>query len=150
MTLTSVLFHGFGAGDAALLLDRLVLGIFFAISGFNKLFVPKRHAEFRKTLAKVGVPLLGVMEWFVAGVEFFGGLAVVIGLLSPLAALGLFAICVVAALTTGADKLPKQPLNAADTFASVLYLPEVLYIAMAALIILAGPGAYSLDAMLAR
>jgi putative oxidoreductase len=145
--ITSALFHGLGATDAALLLNRLVLGVFFAISGFHKLFVPKRHREFRKTLDKAGVPLLGVMEWFVGGVEFLGGLAVSVGLLSPLAALGLLAVSAVAALTTGGDKLPKEPLDAADTFDSVLYLPEVLYIAMAALVILAGPGAYSLDAM---
>jgi putative oxidoreductase len=146
--IVSALFHGFGATDAALLLNRLVLGMFFAISGFHKLFVPRRHQEFRKTLAKAGVPLLGVMEWFVAGVEFLGGLAVVVGLLSPLAALGLLAVSAVAALTTGGDKLPKEPLDPADTFDSVLYLPEVLYGAMATLVILAGPGAYSLDALL--
>ena len=148
MAWTNVLLHGFGAVDAALLLNRLVLGIFFAISGFHKLFFEKRHAEFRDTLAKTSVPLLGVMEWFVAGVEFLGGIAVAIGLLAPLAALGLFAVSVVVAWTTSGPKLPEHPLDAADTFDSVLYLPEVLYIAMAALIILAGPGAYSIDAML--
>lgn len=144
----AALTHGFGATDAALLLNRLVLGVFFAISGFHKLFVRSRHAEFRKTIAKAGVPLIGVMEWFVPAVEFLGGLAVAIGLLSPLAALGLLAVSAVAVLTTGGDKLPKEPLDAADTFDSVLYLPEVLYIAMAALVVLAGPGAYSLDAKL--
>ena len=142
------MFHGLGATDAALLLNRLVLGVFFAISGFHKLFAPKRHQEFRKTLAQAGVPLLGVMEWFVAGVEFFAGLAVAVGLLSPIAALGLIAVSAVAALTTAGDKLPKDPLDPADTFDSVLYLPEVLYVAMATYVILAGPGAYSLDAML--
>ncbi len=93
--------------------------------------------------------MLGVMEWFVAAVEFLGGLAVAIGLLAPLAALGLLIISLVALLTIGVEKLPKQPLNAADTFDSVLYLPEVLYIAMAALVILAGPGAFSIDRTLA-
>ncbi len=148
MTLSGILFHGFGAADFALLLNRLVLGVFFAISGFHKLFFPKRHTEFRKTLADAGVPALPVMEWFVPAVECLGGIAVAIGLLSPLAALGLFAVSLVAVLTTGGDKLPKHPLDAADTVASVLYLPEVLYLAMAAVVMLAGPGAHSIDAML--
>jgi putative oxidoreductase len=145
MGVKDVLFHGLGAIDIALLLNRLVLGVFFALSGFHKLFFPKRHAEFRKTLGDAGVPLLAIMEWFVAGVEFLGGLAVAIGLLSPLAALGLFAVSAVAASTTLGDKLPKHPIDAADTIASVLYVPEVLYMAMAAVVMLAGPGAYSLD-----
>ena len=145
MVLKEVLFHGLGTIDSALLLNRLVLGVFFALSGFHKLFFPNRHAEFRKTLADAGVPLLAIMEWFVAGVELLGGAAVAIGLLSPLAALGLFAVSAVAAWTSMVDKLPKHPIDATDSFASVLYQPEVLYMTMAIVVVLAGPGSYSLD-----
>ena len=80
-----------------------------------------------------------------AGVELLGGAAVAIGLLSPLAALGLFAVSAVAAWTTMVDKLPKHPIDATDSFASVLYQPEVLYMTMAIVVVLAGPGSYSLD-----
>lgn len=149
MTLTSVLFHGFQAGDVALLINRSVLGLFFAISGFHKLFYRSRHNELRKTLGKAGIPMLPAMEWFVPLVEFFAGLGVLIGLLAPLAAAGLLAISVVAGLTTGRAKLPKEPLNAADTLDSVMYFPEVLYAVMALVVILAGAGAYSVDAALA-
>ena len=55
MALKEVLFHGLGTIDSALLLNRLVLGVFFALSGFHKLFFPNRHAEFRKTLADADV-----------------------------------------------------------------------------------------------
>ena len=76
-------------------------------------------------------------------VEFFGGLAVSIGFLSPLAALGLFAVSATAAWSMLGDKLPKYPIDAADTIASVRYMPEVLYLAMAAAVVLADSRACS-------
>src|SRR5512140_3114805 len=94
----SLITLGIQAPDAALTLNRVALGVFFAISGYNKLFVASRHATLTRTLQDAGVRGVAVMQWLVPGVEFGGGVALILGFLSALAALGLFVICL-AALT---------------------------------------------------
>lgn len=42
-----------------------------------------------------------------------------------------------------------QPLNLADCVADLLYLPEVLYCIGLAVVMLGGPGSWSLDAVIA-
>ena len=85
----------------ALLINRIALGAFFTISGFHKLFNRQRHAAFVRELVVDRVPRLGFNQWFVPSVEFSGGLALLTGMLAPLAALGLLVICLVAVHTSG-------------------------------------------------
>ena len=92
----SLLTFGAGAPNAALTLNRAALGTCFAISGYLKLFNASRHATLARTLQDAGVPAVPVMQWLVPGVEFSGGCALIIGLLSALAAFGLFVICLFA------------------------------------------------------
>ena len=47
----------------AILLVRLALGLFFAISGVNKLFVPARRQTMFETLVKAHVPLPHLMSF---------------------------------------------------------------------------------------
>src|SRR4051794_10665482 len=84
---------GAGAPDAALLLNRVALGLFFSISGYHKLFNAARHATLTRTLQDDGVRPLPVMEWLIPTVEFSGGCALLLGFLSALAAFGLGVIC---------------------------------------------------------
>ena len=67
---------------APILLARVSLGLFFAISGWNKLFVEANRDGLREALMEAGVPFLEFNVVFVASVEFFGGLALTFGLLS--------------------------------------------------------------------
>lgn len=147
----SVILAGLEQHDLALLINRAVVGTFFAISGYHKLFNKGRHEEFVATLKACGVPFIPVTQWFVPTVEFLGGLAAIVGLLSPLAALGMLAILVVAIFTDGLNRIPLwHPINKADYVCDVLYLPESPYAVMLAILIAAGPGGISLDALLLR
>lgn len=147
MTFSDFLMHGAASPDAALLTCRVAVGGFFAISGAHKLFHPARRATLRETLFSDHVPLVPFMHLIPLG-ELFGGLGVMFGALTVIAAAGLLALCVGACLLDGLKRIPAMhPLNAADWVDDVLYLPEVLYAVILAALIALGPGAYSMDAL---
>ncbi|MGZ5126862.1 MAG: DoxX family membrane protein [Burkholderiales bacterium] len=79
------LIMGVDVPHAAITLNRVALGTFFAISGYLKLFNAARHATLTRTLQDAGVRAVPVMQWVVAGVEFSAGCALIIGLLSVVA-----------------------------------------------------------------
>ena len=145
----SLFMLGVQAPDVALALNRLTLGTFFAISGYHKLFNASRHATLASTLRDAGVPTVSVMQWLVPAVEFSAGCALILGLLSALAAFGLFAITFTAISLDAIKRIAAwQPLNRADWIGDVLYLPEALYCVGLAVVMLAGPGRWSIDATL--
>jgi len=132
----------------AILLVRVSIGVFFAISGANKLFVPGDMKDIYETLVKSRIPFPRQTAYFVASVEFVGGLMVAVGFLSSAACTALLIDMVVATLTNALATLPKglSPLNWLD---DLLYLPEVLYMLFFAWLICSGPGRFSVDYWLA-
>ena len=74
----------------AILLVRVALGLFFAISGANKLFVAAKMRTMYETLDAAKVPFPHLMTYFVSGIEFVGGSLLIMGFLSSLACLALF------------------------------------------------------------
>jgi putative oxidoreductase len=132
----------------AILLVRVSIGLFFAISGANKLFVADGTKPVYETLLKAKVPFPRVMTYFVSGVEFVGGFLLTVGFLSSLACVALLVDMLVAILTTKLSAMPKglSPLNWLDDF---LYLPEVLYVLFFIWLICSGPGKFSVDSWLA-
>ena len=132
----------------AILLVRISLGLFFAISGANKLFVGARTQTMYRTLVEAKVPFPHLMTYFVSGVEFTGGCLLTVGLLSSLTCVTLLVDMLVAILTTNLSAMPKglSPLNWLDDF---LYLPEVLYVLFFIWLICSGPGRFSVDYWLA-
>jgi putative oxidoreductase len=126
--------------DAGLAILRVLVGAVLLAHGAQKLSVfgiPGVIGAFDG----MGVPLAGVAGPAVALVEFFGGLALIVGLFTRMAAAGLVLVML------GAMALVHLPAG--------FFLPDgvefVLSLgAAAAALALTGPGAYSLDAVVAR
>jgi putative oxidoreductase len=78
-----------------MLLGRILLGGIFVVSGYGKLM---GLAAFAASLEKNGVPFASTMAPIGAGVEFFGGLAIVLGLEVRYVALLMIAFVIVATL----------------------------------------------------
>jgi putative oxidoreductase len=132
----------------AILLVRVSIGLFFAISGANKLFVARGTKPVYDTLVAAKVPFPRQTAYFVATVEFVCGSMVAVGFLSSPACAALMIDMIVATLTNAIATLPKglSPLNWLDDF---LYLPEVLYVLFFIWLICSGPGKFSVDYWLA-
>ena len=141
-----ILLNGVGGTWLATTAMRIALGLFFVFSGAHKLLRKERHETFVETLRGLGIPRLRVLQWFVPGVEFFGGLGVTVGFLTPLAALGLLVICSVALLTSSPKIVAGyKPMDVADRVDDWLYQPEMMYAVMLLYFIAAGGGSISVD-----
>jgi uncharacterized membrane protein YphA (DoxX/SURF4 family) len=69
--------------------------------------------------------------------------------LAPLAALCLLVIIFVAIATSGRQRINLyKPIDEADRIDDWLYLPETLYAVMLIMVVSAGAGPYSLDALI--
>jgi putative oxidoreductase len=145
----NLLFFGVGWTDVALTLNRIAVGAFFLLSGYHKLFNAERHRSFVDELKGLGVHVLGFNQWWVPSVEFAAGAAVLVGLMAPLAALGLLILILVAIATSGRQRIKLyKPIDRADRIDDWLYLPETLYAFMLIVVISVGAGPYSVDALI--
>src|SRR5215467_4654575 len=75
---------------------RVLIGIFFCISGGTKLLVPGQFTLMEQTLAGSHIPFPHANALFVSLVEFACGGALVLGLLTPVCALLLVVVMLVA------------------------------------------------------
>ena len=137
-----------GLEQYAILLVRVSIGVFFAISGAGKLFVAGGTKPVYDTLVRAKIPFPKQTAYFVASVEFVCGSLAAVGLLSTPACVALMIDMIVATITSSVATLPKglSPLSWLDDF---LYLPEVLYVLFFIWMICAGPGKFSVDYWLA-
>jgi putative oxidoreductase len=126
---------------------RVLIGIFFCISGGTKLFVPAEFGVLEQTMVKIRVLFPHATALFVATVEFACGAGLALGLLTPLCAAMLTGDMIVAIATTSIHGIQaKGFLARLDDF---LYLPEVLYVLILVWLIFSGPGRYSIDGLIA-
>jgi putative oxidoreductase len=132
-----------------ILLARVSLGMFFAISGGNKLFVASHTRQMYESLAGAGIPFPHFMTYFVSSVDFIGGCLLIIGLLSSLWCAALI-IDMIVAITTVQLATISKGLSFLDWLDDFLYLPETLYIILFIWLICSGPGRVSVDDRIAR
>jgi putative oxidoreductase len=137
-----------GLEQYAIVLVRASIGLFFAISGANKLFVAGGTKPVYDTLVKAKVPFPRQTAYFVSGVEFVCGSLLAVGLLSIPACFALMIDMIVATLTSALSTLPKG-LSFLTWLDDLLYLPEVLYVLFFIWLVCSGPGKFSVDYWLA-
>ena len=121
--------------DLALLAVRVVVGLTFLLHGLDKL---GDLSGTEQGFDGMGIPAPGVMAPFVAALETVGGIALIVGALAPVFAIGLAINMLVAALTAHID----NGFFAADGGYELVLLLGVSSIAIA----IAGAGRYSVDA----
>ncbi|QMU62307.1 MAG: DoxX family membrane protein [Gammaproteobacteria bacterium] len=133
-----------------ILVARVSLGLFFAVSGYNKLFNEEKHAGLIELMMEIGVPLPEFMALFLACVEFFGGLMLMVGFLSTFVCIALTIAMIVAIATVEIEHIIPKGIGPLDWMSWFLYLPQVMYIILFGWLITTGPGKLSLDYFLAK
>lgn len=125
---------------------RVLIGVFFCVSGGTKLFVPAKFSAMEHTLAQSHVPFPHANAIFVSLIEFASGAGLVVGLLTPLCAVALVVDMIVALATNRIHSI--QATGVLGWVGDFLYLPEVLYVMILIWLIFSGPGRYSLDGLI--
>jgi putative oxidoreductase len=126
-----------------LLAIRLYWGWQISQNGWGKLHNLPHVTEFFQSL---GLPAPGFTATFVSSFEFVGGILLALGLLSRIAALGLFIDMTMAYLTADREALLGF-FSAADKFVAA---DPFIFWFFALLILIFGPGKFALDTLIAR
>ena len=113
---------------------RITVGVVFMGTGWTKLH---NLPAITKNFTALGIPAPEILTPFVSGVEFFGGLLLLVGLLTRFAAVPLMIVMVVAIVSAKAGDI--------DSLETFLGIEEVSYFVMFAWLAIAGPGPVSLD-----
>ncbi|MEJ0000722.1 MAG: DoxX family protein [Verrucomicrobiota bacterium] len=129
---------------------RFIFGIQLMEAGVGKLLHIQTPIDY---FTQLGIPLPVANAWLVAGTETFGGIFLALGLAMRVMALPLTINFVVAYLTTEMDSLHKLadlssfPDLKTDAFFGAAPFP---FLGLAILMLAFGPGAYSVDYLIAR
>lgn len=165
-----MLSSGLDLAPFALFLNRLTLGLFYFLARFRFFYDPSkpgtiyrpemyyqysvqssqrwfnsdRLASLTRKMQHCGWNWRG-WAWVVALIEVVGGLMLMAGIFSAFAAFGLLVLTLFATRCTWRTKVYEQnPVDCLDICSCYLWRVEGLYIVMAAIVVLAGPGALAL------
>lgn len=127
------------------LLTRITVGYAFFLTGRGKL---GNLEGFTGYLQELGVPFASAQAPFVAGLEFVGGMCLVIGLLTRLMSLGLLGTMVGALLTADKESFLESWAPTGD--AGPLDIDPWVFFLLLSWLVLHGPGAVSLDKPLSK
>lgn len=126
-----------------LLVIRLFWGYQFLVSGWGKLHSIENVSSFFHDL---GIPFAETNAYIAAGVEFVGGILLILGLASRLVAIPLAFTMVVAYLTAHWDATSHLFSNPID----FIEQPPFTFLLATLLIFTFGPGTFSLDYLIER
>ncbi len=121
------------------LLARICVGWVFMWSGWGKL---NNLEQVTQNFIGWGIPFPYIMTPFVSAVEFGGGLLLLLGLFTRLAAAPLVVVMIVAIISAKLDQV--------DSLETLLGFEEVAYMSLFFWLACAGPGSISLDELLKR
>jgi putative oxidoreductase len=127
--------------DGLLLFGRVLMALIFVQSGFGKLL---DIGGFAASLASKGVPLAGIFGMIGACVEFFGGLAVLLGLQTRYAAVLIAVFTVVA---TAISHRYWEFSDAVRRAQEVNFMKNVCIIGGFLLLAAVGGGRFSIDTL---
>jgi putative oxidoreductase len=127
-----------GLGGLALLLVRLVTGLAFVLHGWPKIQNPMGWMN-----AMGGSSVPSFLQALAALAEFGGGIALLLGLLTPIAAFGLVCQMIGAFLLV---HFPQSHPFVSQSGPS--YELPLVYLVVAITLIALGPGKWSIDALL--
>lgn len=122
--------------STVLLILRLVVGIAFIFHGWGKIQTPLSWVPPGSPFT---IPAL--LQALAAIAEFFGGIALVLGFVTPVAAIGIAITMAVAVYMHAA--VFQQPF--VDPKGGGSYELALVYFAVALVLLVAGPGKYSID-----
>jgi putative oxidoreductase len=121
------------------LFARITVGWVFLWSGWGKL---NNLPQVTENFVGWGIPNAHLLAPFVSGVEFFGGLFLLVGLLSRISA-GALGITMIVAIRSA-------KWGDVDSLETLLGFDEFEYLALFLWIAIAGPGVLSIDRLLQR
>ena len=119
------------------LLMRLVVGYNFMLTGWGKL---TKLAQVTENFVGWGIPFPKILTPFVSGVEFFGGVMLILGLFTRIPAAMLAVVMVVA--------IKSAKWGDVDSLETLLGFEEATYFAAFIWLAITGPGDASLDRLL--
>jgi len=121
------------------LFARVVVGWEFLWTGWGKLtHLPLVTENF----AGWGIPFPELLAPFVSGVEFFGGIFLLLGLLTRISAGALGVVMIVAVRSAQWDQI--------DSLETLLGFDEIIYLAIFLWLAIAGPGSIAIDRLLQK
>ncbi len=128
-----------GFQDIALLFARIFLGAMFIVHGKGKMLGPEPGVKgFSEYLKQLGFPLPIVFAFIAAAVEFWGGIAIILGIFTKLVA-SLMAILILVATFVNIDK--GKQFKGGWEF-------DLMILTICILLMTFGPGAYSIAAFI--
>lgn len=133
------------AADPLLLLGRVLMGSIFVVSGFGKITA---LAAFAASLEKRGVPYASMLAVIGACVEFFGGLAIVLGVEVRYVAALMIAFVIVATLIS--HRFWEIQEAAARQAQVTQFSKNVAIIGGFVMLLVAGGGRYALERLWRR
>lgn len=122
--------------STALLLLRLIVGAAFVLHGWGKIQTP---FNWMPSQAPVHIP--GFFQFFAALSEFGGGIALILGLLTPIASLGIG--CTMSVAVHMHMIVRRDPF--VNSTGGMSYEPALVYLGISILFLALGPGKFSLD-----